>query len=160
MVELRDVDPGHPDARRCIAAYFAELNRRADHDYDPAAGVSADREELIAPAGAFVVAYMDGEAVGCGAVKHPGGRAADIKRMWVAPAARGQGIAKRMLAQLEARAVAAGAEVAHLETNGALTEAIAMYRSAGYREVEPFNDEPFADHWFEKPLAGKDRANG
>jgi ribosomal protein S18 acetylase RimI-like enzyme len=158
MVELREVDPDDPDARHCIAEYFAELNRRADHDYDPAAGVSADRQELIAPAGAFLVAYLDGAVVGCGAVKHPGGRAADIKRMWVDGAARGQGIAKRMLAELEERARAAGAEVAHLETNGALTEAIAMYRSSGYVEVEPFNSEPFADHWFEKPLVVENEA--
>jgi GNAT superfamily N-acetyltransferase len=152
MVEFREVDPDDPDARHCIAQYFAELNRRADHDYDPAAGVSADREELVAPAGAFLVAYTNGRPVGCGAVKHPGGRAADIKRMWVDGAARGQGIAKRILTELEGRARGSGAQVAHLETNGALTEAIAMYRSAGYVEVEPFNDEPFADHWFEKPL--------
>jgi GNAT superfamily N-acetyltransferase len=152
MVELREADPDDPDARRCIAAYFSELNSRADHAYDPAAGVSADREELIAPAGAFLVAYLDGEPVGCGGVKHPGGRAADIKRMWVAGAARGRGIGRQLLVALEERAVGAGAQVARLETNRALSEAIAMYRSAGYVEVEPFNDEPFADHWFEKAL--------
>jgi ribosomal protein S18 acetylase RimI-like enzyme len=152
MAELREVDPDDPDARHCIAEYFAELNRRADHDYDPAAGVSADREELIAPAGAFLVAYLGGSAVGCGAVKHPGGRAADIKRMWVDGATRGRGIGRQLLMELEQRAVGAGAQVARLETNGALTEAIAMYRSSGYVEVEPFNDEPFADHWFEKAL--------
>ena len=151
-LSLRLTDPDHPDARLCIAEYFEELNRRADHRYDPTAGVSADRAELVAPAGAFLVAYLDDKPVGCGAVKHPGGRAADIKRMWVDESARGRGIARRMLAELEARALAAGAEVAHLETNGALNEAIAMYRSSGYVEVEPFNDEPFADHWFEKPL--------
>ena len=152
-LSLRLTDPDHPDARLCIAEYFAELNRRAEHRYDPSAGASADREELMPPAGAFLVAYLDGRPIGCGAVKHPGGRAADIKRMWVSGDARGQGIGRRLLGELESLAIQAGARVARLETNGALNEAIAMYRSSGYREVEPFNDEPFADLWFEKRLS-------
>ena len=72
--------------------------------------------------------------------------------MWVAPEPRGLGLGRRLLAELEARA-RHGATAVRLETNRALTEAIALYRSAGYREVEPFNDEPYAHHWFEKPLA-------
>ena len=80
---------------------------------------------------------------------HPG-QPTEIKRMWVARDARGHGIGRRLLEELEKRVVESGATVAHLETNASLVEAIAMYRKAGYREVEPFNDEPFADHWFEK----------
>ena len=56
------------------------------------------------------------------------------------------------LIELEARAAEHGSRVVRLETNRVLTEAIALYRSAGYVEVPPFNDEPFADHWFEKIL--------
>ena len=73
--------------------------------------------------------------------------------MWVAPEVRGLGLGRRLLGSLESRAAAAGARTARLETNGVLTEAIALYRSAGYREVPAFNDEPYAHHWFEKPLA-------
>ena len=72
--------------------------------------------------------------------------------MWVAEPARGLGIARRLLGELEADAVRSGAKTARLETNETLTEAIAMYRSAGYVEVAPFNDEPFAHHWFAKQL--------
>jgi ribosomal protein S18 acetylase RimI-like enzyme len=72
--------------------------------------------------------------------------------MWVAPAVRGLGVGRRLLAELEARAAAAGARTARLETNRALPEAVQLYRSAGYREVAPFNDEPYAHHWFEKDL--------
>ena len=72
--------------------------------------------------------------------------------MWVLGSARGLGIGRRMLGELEARVAESGATVARLETNRALVEAIALYRSAGYREVPAFNDEPFADHWFEKQL--------
>ena len=72
--------------------------------------------------------------------------------MWVAEAVRGLGIGRRLLAELESRAAAAGARAVQLETNRSLTEAISLYRSAGYREVDAFNDEPYADHWFEKSL--------
>jgi ribosomal protein S18 acetylase RimI-like enzyme len=151
-VEIRPVDPTHPDARQCLRAYFAELDRRSESGFDPAAGISAEPDELTPPAGCLLVAYLHSEPVGCGAVKHHPGARSEIKRMWVSPSARGLGIGRRMLAELETRAAAAGASIARLETNRALVEAIALYRSAGYREVRPFNDEPFADHWFEKRL--------
>lgn len=151
-VEVRRVDAGAEDAQRCLNAYVAELNRRSNIPYDPAAGVSAEPHEMSPPAGLFLVAYLHDEAVGCGGVKHRPGAPSEIKRMWVAEPARGLGIARRLLAELEAEAVSSGATHARLETNGTLVEAIAMYRAAGYVEVEPFNDEPFADHWFEKRL--------
>ena len=72
--------------------------------------------------------------------------------MWVSSSARGLGLGRRLLGELETSAARSGATIVHLETNRALTEAIALYRSAGYREVPAFNDEPFADHWFEKRL--------
>jgi DNA-binding MarR family transcriptional regulator/GNAT superfamily N-acetyltransferase len=151
LVEIRPVDPAHPDARQCLRAYFAEL-RRHDPDYDPGRGVSAEPQELRPPAGRMLVAYLRAEAVGCGAVKHRPGGPSDVKRMWVAPAARGLGLGRRLLGELEAEAARSGAAVARLETNRNLSEAIGLYRSAGYREVPPFNAEPFADHWFEKRL--------
>jgi ribosomal protein S18 acetylase RimI-like enzyme len=99
----------------------------------------------------MLVAYLRAEPVGCGALKHYE-EATDIKRMWVAEAARGLGLGRRLLEALEARAAHAGARAVRLETNRALVEAIALYRSAGYREVPAFNDEPFAHHWFQKAI--------
>jgi DNA-binding MarR family transcriptional regulator/GNAT superfamily N-acetyltransferase len=151
-VEIRPVDPSEPDARQCIRAYFAELDRRSETGFDPGAGISAEPHELVAPAGRLLIAYLHGEPVACGAVKHHPGGPSEIKRMWVSGSARGLGIGRRLLGELEAQVTASGATVAHLETNRLLTEAIRLYRSAGYREVAPFNDEPFADHWFEKQL--------
>jgi GNAT superfamily N-acetyltransferase len=90
--------------------------------------------------------------MGCGAVKHHGDAPAEIKRMWIAPQARGLGLGRRLLEQLEACALAGGARVARIETSAVLTEALALYRSAGWIEVAPFNNEPFADHWLEKAL--------
>jgi DNA-binding MarR family transcriptional regulator/GNAT superfamily N-acetyltransferase len=151
-IEIRTVDPADADARRSIRAYFGELDRRSDSHFDPAAGISAEPHELVPPAGRFLVAYLRGEPVGCGAVKHHPGAPSEIKRMWVAESARGLGIARRLLDELERWAIRSGASTARLETNRALVEAIALYRSAGYVEVPPFNDEPFAHHWFEKQL--------
>ena len=151
-VEIRSVDPEHPDARYCLAEYVAELNRRSTRGFDPSVGATALPHEVRPPAGQFFVAYLHGEAIGCGAVKHHRDAPAEIKRMWIAPQARGLGLGRRLLERLEACALAGGARVAHIETSAVLAEALALYRSAGWIEVPPFNDEPFADHWLEKSL--------
>ncbi len=72
--------------------------------------------------------------------------------MWVAPEARGIGLGRRLLAELERLAYERGARTIRLETNKNLSEAIELYRSSGYREIPPFNDERYAHHWFEKRL--------
>ncbi len=150
LVELRPVDPEHPDAVRCVHAYFDELRRR--DGFDPAASLKVDPDEARPPRGLFLLAVLRGEAIGCGAVKHRAGGVSEIKRVWVADAARGLGVGRRLLAALEDEARRAGSDTARLDTNRTLTEAIAMYRSSGYEEVPPFNDEPFAYHWFAKQL--------
>ena len=152
LVEIAPEDPEHPDARACMAAYVAELNERSEKGFDPAKGVTTLPHEVRPPAGRFLVARLHGEAIGCGAVKHVPGGPTDIKRMWVARSARGLGLGRRLLHALEQEAIGAGATAARLETGVELTEAIALYRAEGYVEVEPFNAEPFADLWFEKPL--------
>jgi DNA-binding MarR family transcriptional regulator/GNAT superfamily N-acetyltransferase len=152
-IELRVVDPAEADARRCLRAYFAELNRRSEIPFDPAQGTSAEPHELRAPSGAFLVAYLGEEPIGCGAVKHHPGALSEIKRMWVAESARGLGIGRRLLEALERLALERGTASVRLDTNENLVEAIAMYRSSGYREIPRFNDEPFAHHWFEKALS-------
>lgn len=151
-VQIVPVDPDHADARHCLAEYVAELNRRSERGFDPSAGATALPHEVRPPAGQFLVAYLHGAAIGCGAVKHNAGAPTEIKRMWIAPAARGLGLGRRLLAQLEACAVAGGTRTLRLETSAVLAEALALYRSAGWIEVPAFNDEPFADHWFEKTL--------
>jgi DNA-binding MarR family transcriptional regulator/GNAT superfamily N-acetyltransferase len=152
LVEIRAVDPAHPDARACFERYFAEIERRSGTPFDPATGATAEPHEIRPPAGLLLVAYLRDEPVGCGAVKHLAGGPSDIKRMWVAESARRLGLGRRLLGELEAAAAGAGAPAARLETNRSLREAISLYRSAGYREVPAFNDEPFAHHWFEKDL--------
>jgi GNAT superfamily N-acetyltransferase len=158
-VQITSVDPEHPDARYCLAEYVAELNRRSPRGFDPSQGVTALPHEVRPPAGEFFVAYLDGEAIGCGAVKHHGDGPAEVKRMWIAPRARGLGLGRRLLERLEACAAAGGARVAHIETSAVLAEALSLYRSAGWVEVPAFNDEPFADLWFEKALTRPTRSD-
>jgi len=151
-VQVAASDPRHPDARFCLRAYFSELSERFDDGFDPARSISAGDGELTPPAGLLLLATLHGEPAGCGALKFHDGAPAEIKRMWVAPAARGLGLGRRLLTELEAAASAHGARTVRLETNRALAEAIGLYRAAGYREVPAFNDESYAHHWFEKTL--------
>jgi len=154
LVDARD--PRHRDARFCLRAYFGELAQRFDGGFDPARSISADDAELTPPVGLLLVATLHGEPVGCGALKFHNAAPAEIKRMWVTPAARGLGLGRRLLTELEAQAAARGVRTLRLETNRALGEAIGLYRAAGYREVAAFNDEPYAHHWFEKTLGAED----
>ncbi|MGZ4478495.1 MAG: GNAT family N-acetyltransferase [Nocardioidaceae bacterium] len=152
MVRVDVRDPRHPDARFCVRAYFDELAQRFDAGFDPERSISADDAELTPPAGLLLVAGLHGEPVGCGALKLHPDAPTEIKRMWVSGTVRGLGLGRRLLTELEQHAAARGARVLRLETNRALEEAIGLYRSAGYREVAAFNDEPYAHHWFEKTL--------
>ena len=159
LVELKVVDPEHPDARHCLRAYFAELARRAQPDgLDPGNSIPVDPDAVRAPNGVMLVAYLRAEPVGCGSVKLHGADPAELKRMWVAESARGLGLGRRLLETLEGWAAEHGAPALRLDTNRRLTEAIALYRSAGYAEVPAFTDEPFAHHWFEKRLPRAGRA--
>jgi ribosomal protein S18 acetylase RimI-like enzyme len=152
QIVIGAADPGRPAARSCLLAYFRELADRFETGFDPELSNPAQDDEITPPAGLFLLATLYGEPVACGALKFRPGSPAEIKRMWVSPAARGLGLGRRMLGELETRAIAHGAAAVRLETNKALAEAISLYRSAGYREVEPFNAEPYAHHWFEKAL--------
>jgi DNA-binding MarR family transcriptional regulator/N-acetylglutamate synthase-like GNAT family acetyltransferase len=150
-VHLEVVDPRSRAAQHCLAHYFAELARRFETGFDPAKSIPASLPDMTQPRGYFVLASLQGEPVGCGALKcHPGW--GEIKRMWVAPSARGLGLGRRILERLEMIAHERRLRRVRLETNKTLTEAQALYKSSGYREVRPFNTEPYAHHWFEKTL--------
>jgi DNA-binding MarR family transcriptional regulator/GNAT superfamily N-acetyltransferase len=150
MVRIAVTDPRHPSARHTLQAYFAELAQR--FSFDPARSLVASDQELTPPAGLLLVATLHDEPVGCGALRFHDDTPTEVKRMWVAPSVRGLGVGRRLLTELEAEAAAHGVRTVRLETNGTLSEAIALYRASGYREVPAFNDEPYAHHWFEKTL--------
>lgn len=152
MVTISPADPRHPDARTCLRAYFAELGRRFDEGFAPELSTPVADAEMTPPAGLFLLVSLQGEPVGCGALRFHGGEPAEIKRMWVSEAVRGLGLGRRLLTELEGQARARRVRAVRLETNRNLTEAIGMYQAAGYREVVPFNAEQYAHHWFEKEL--------
>jgi DNA-binding MarR family transcriptional regulator/GNAT superfamily N-acetyltransferase len=152
LVHVEPADAASDDARRCLAAYYDELARRFPGGFDAGRSLHPDTHEFAEPTGLFVLARLHGRAIGCGAVLFHDDRPAYVKRMWVDDAVRGMGVGRRILAALEQAARDHGAASVTLETNASLTEAIAMYRASGYVEVEPFNDEVYADHWFEKRL--------
>ena len=152
MITFGIEPPTTPEARWCFDQYAAELNSRFDEGFDPGMSRSAQPEELTPPSGLLILGRLQGRPVGCGALKFHEKEPAELKRMWIAESVRGLGVGRRLLAELERRAREAGARVLRLETNRALSEAIQLYRSAGYVEVEAFNAERYAHHWFEKQL--------
>jgi DNA-binding MarR family transcriptional regulator/GNAT superfamily N-acetyltransferase len=158
MVNVLPVDPSHADAAYCLQEYFSDLNQRFEAGFDPALSIPAEASDLRPAAGVLLVARLRSSPVGCGALKFHGDEPAEIKRMWVAPSARGLGVGRRLLTELETYAAIRGVRTIRLETNRSLTEAIGLYRSAGYVEVEPFNDETYAHHWFEKRLGAEHRS--
>jgi DNA-binding MarR family transcriptional regulator/GNAT superfamily N-acetyltransferase len=145
-------DPDGSDAKWCLDQYFEELSERFAEGFDAAKSIPADADDLRPPRGAFLVARLDGRPVGCGAVKVAEPGVGSIKRMWVSPQLRGVGVGRRLLQALEAEAAALGITRLRLETNRSLDEAQALYRRNGYREVAAFNDDPYADFWFEKTV--------
>jgi DNA-binding MarR family transcriptional regulator len=143
-IQLREVEPTEPAAVDAAGRYFAELRRRFPDGFDPG---EPDH------AGTFLLATSDGLPVAYGGVRALSPETGEIKRMWVHEDWRGAGLGSRMLRELESLAVRLGHHRVVLDTNGTLTEAIAMYGRAGYLAVERYNDNPYAEAWFEKDLS-------
>ena len=144
MYTVEPEDPRLPDARWCLSHYYTELDARFEEGFDAA----------VWPADAtrFVIARIGGQPAGCGLLKTLAADVGEIARMWVDRPHRGLGLAQRILAALEEQAVELGFATVRLDTNRVLDEAKAMYRGAGYVEIARYNDNPYADHWFEKRL--------
>jgi DNA-binding MarR family transcriptional regulator/ribosomal protein S18 acetylase RimI-like enzyme len=141
---------GSVDAETCLTAYYAEIAERFETGFDPAVGLPTGVEEMTPPKGLFLMARLDGEPIGCGALLIEPGGVGHIRRMWISAEQRGLGLGRRMLTALEDEARDLGLDTVRLETNRTLAEAQALFRSSGYREVAPFNNETYAHHWFEK----------
>lgn len=151
ILDIMLADPASPESQACISAYYAELEDRLEHGFDPAKSVSADPEELSPPAGYFFIAYLNDQAVACAGLKIKADFA-EIKRMWVNPSARGHGIAKKLIAKLEQQALEAGLDIVRLDTHHSLTAARNLYLHNGYTEIAAYNDNIYANNWYEKKL--------
>jgi len=152
-VTFEAVDPSSPDAITAMTAYFDELDERFPGGFDRGDAISAGASTMTSPRGTFLVAIADdGTVVGCGGVQAHDDETAEVKRMWIHADWRGAGLGRRLLAALEDHCVALGYTVVVLDTNASLTEAIALYEAVGYAPTEPYNDNPYAQRWFTKPL--------
>jgi GNAT superfamily N-acetyltransferase len=152
-IEIEEVPPTGPDAEYCLSRYYAEISERFEGGFDPGQSITPTLDEFAPPKGTFLVIRRDDELVGCGGFKPLPPDAVYLKRMWVAPEARGQGLGKRLLDALEERASAMGYRKIKLDTHRSLSEAQQLYRNRGYREIAPFSERRYAHHWFEKTLS-------
>jgi GNAT superfamily N-acetyltransferase len=148
---IEEKDPRHEDALYCLGEYYAELARRFEKGFDVSLSRDPDAGDMIRPRGVFLVAMLDGLPIGCVGLKG-GGEIAEIKRLWVAPSARGLGLAKRLMTDVEEIARGLSLKLLRLDTNSALPEAQQLYRGSGWNEIDRFNDDPYPDTFFEKRL--------
>jgi GNAT superfamily N-acetyltransferase len=150
VVRFREASVDDPDAHALIAEYF---DMRAETfptgDYSP---VFPQAANFTPPAGAFLIVVEDGEDVGCGGIKALSPTRFEVKHLWVQPRMQGRGLGRALLNELERRAGEFGAAEVVLDTNASLTAAGSMYRSGGYEEIAPYNENPNATNWFRKVL--------
>lgn len=144
-------------AHALLAEYFAY---RAQTFPNPAGYVTAlpSPEQFVRPGGVFLVAELGGAGVGCGGIRSlgpvpSGGLRFEVKHLWLQPGVQGRGLGRALLAELERQAVELGATELVLDTNASLEAAGGLYRSSGYVDVPPYNDNPNATNWYRKELA-------
>ena len=155
-------DPVDRDDPR-VQELYADFVREADGPlvYDrEGSGVDLDEEiaagppaDLTPPTGILLLGSVDGEPAALGGVRHLDTEVAEVKSMYVAPPFRGTGLGRRILARLDEIALEHGCRAVRLDTSDYLAPAIGLYRSTGYLEVPPYNQNPKADLWFERQLS-------
>jgi len=159
---LEPISRDDPGVRRLYADFVREADGPLVYDRDEA-GIDLDEEiakgppeDLVPPNGVLLLAQVDGKPAGLGGVRYLNTEIAEVKSMYVASAFRGTGLGRRILARLDEIALEHGCRAVRLDTSDYLTPAVGLYRSAGYREVPAYNDNPKADLWFERALRQDD----
>lgn len=151
-ISVTEVSPTTPDALYCLQEYYGELARRLETGFDVNLSRDPDAADMLPPRGSFLVALSDGLPLGCVGLKGTDKGYAEIKRLWISPASRGLGLARRLMGQVEETAQKLGIKTLRLDTNSALPEAVALYQKSGWTEIDRFNDDPYPDVFFEKHL--------
>lgn len=149
--QIAPADPTSDAALYCLGEYYAELARRFDQGFDVNLSRDPDAAAMRHPQGSFLIAMADAAPLGCVGLKG-GADYGEIKRLWVAPAARGLGMARQLMTAAESTARSLGMALLRLDTNSALPEAVALYHATGWTEIDRFNDDPYPDVFFEKRL--------
>ena len=152
MTAILPCDPADPRAAAARAAYYAELAARFPAGFDPGPDTPQGLEEMRPPGGIFLLAEEGAALLGCVALRTLAPGVGEIKRLWVSPSARGMGLAGRLMQAVEDSARSFGHRTLRLDTNGTLTEALAFYRRRGWTEIPRYNDNPYAEAWFERAL--------
>lgn len=155
MVSFREASVDDPDAHALIAEYFGI--REESFPSGRYSTVFPQAANFTPPAGVFLIVVLDGEDIGCGGIKRlpvtePVEVRYEIKHLWIQPRVQGRGFGRALLTELERRARDFGATEVVLDTNASLVAAGSMYRTGGYDEIEPYNDNPNATNWFRKVL--------
>ncbi len=163
VVSFRDASVDEPGAHALIAEYFDMRAQTFPMDLGDYHAAFPAAVNFTPPAGVFLVVVEHGEDVGCGGIKRlqvtdsapvsgPAAVRYEIKHLWIQPRMQGRRLGRALLDELERRARDFGATEVVLDTNASLTAAGNLYRSSGYVEIEPYNDNPNATHWFRKSL--------
>ncbi len=155
-MSLRETLPSDPVAHRLLSDYFTsrELGFAGARGYTI---VHPGDAQFTPPEGVFLVVEADGDPIGCGGIRRIASDAEgevwyEVKHLWIEPEGRGQGLGRRLLSELEARAIGFGATHAVLDTHASLEAAAGLYLSSGYLAIEPYNDNPNATNWYGKAL--------
>ncbi len=156
-VVLEPEPPATARAGQVLRSYMDDVvsryHGRQATDYEIDAAIrEAPSNDLTPPQGLFLVAEADATVVGCAGLRFRPGRIGEVTRLFVVPAARRRGFGSLLMSELETRAREHGLTALRLDTREGLIEARLLYARCGYREVAPFNDGPYADHWFGKTL--------
>ena len=149
MAVFREALVTDADAHALLEEYF-ESRRGSTAGYRT---TFPEPEQFIPPAGVFLVVDNDDASVGCGGIRQLSDARYEVKHLWVRPEARGLGLGRRLLVELERRAADLGATEIVLDTNETQAEASSLYRSAGYESIEPYNENPNANVWLRKVLS-------
>ncbi|ANP71781.1 GNAT family N-acetyltransferase [Cryobacterium arcticum] len=149
--------PGSPAAAALLREYYVDIvgrywGRAALPAEVDTAMADEPSDDLQDDTGVLVVGILNGEPVACGGVRFVGHGIGELTRVYVAAAARGTGTGSRLLAHLDGLAVVAGLSTLRLTVRSDLIEARRLYARSGYAEVDPFNTEPYAEHWLAKEL--------
>jgi ribosomal protein S18 acetylase RimI-like enzyme len=158
-MRFREVDVTSAEAIGLLDSYFAERAAGFPPEQGEYRPTYPTAQQFTPPAGVFLVVEEGGAVIGCGGVRRIQRRPDtyevrfEVKHLWLSPAARGRGAGRRLLGELERRAIEYGAEELVLDTNASLEAAGGLYRSSGFTTIEPYNTNPNATHWYGKRVA-------
>jgi DNA-binding MarR family transcriptional regulator/ribosomal protein S18 acetylase RimI-like enzyme len=151
-VEVLDVDVEDSRFISCMQRFAKDVAQATGLDFNLEQTASSDLSKMRPPKGACLLAVSEGLPIGCVALTNFAQGEGEVKRLWISPAARGLGVSKRLMQEIELRATRLGMQRLVLDTNGALCAALGLYRRSGWSEIERYNDNPYAQHFFEKRL--------